>query len=144
MTALDTPRRRTRGTTRWVAVLPAAASTLLGWALARAAGVDLAVRSGGGTRTVGWPSVLVASTLATVAGLALLAYLEARRDRGRQLWTGVATGVFLASLVAGPASATTVTAGLVLAAMHAAVFLVLLAAAWRRPETTLRAGGEVR
>jgi hypothetical protein len=133
MTALEAPRPRTRhGTARWVAVLPAAASTLLVWALARAAGVDLVVRSGGDTRTVGWPSVLVASTLATVAGLALLAYLEARRDRGRQLWTGVATGVFLASLVAGPASASTVAAGLVLAAMHAAVLAVLLGSAWWR------------
>jgi hypothetical protein len=114
-----------------VAVVSSASSALVVWALARAAGVDLVVRSGGGTRTVGWVSVLVASTIATLAGLALLALLDARLDRGRQVWTGVATGVFLASLVAGPAAATGPAAGVSLGAMHAAVWLVLLQTAWR-------------
>jgi hypothetical protein len=134
MTTLDTPPLRSRrltGRCTGVAVVSSTTATLLVWALARAADVELAVRSGGGTRTVGWLSVLLASTLATLAGLALLGYLEARQDRGRQVWTGVATGVFLASLVAGPASATSVAAGVTLGAMHAAVFAVLLETAWR-------------
>jgi hypothetical protein len=127
-----------------MAVVSSATSTLLSWALAHAYDVDLVVRSGGGTRTVGWPSVLVASTLATLAGLALLTYLEARRDRGLQVWTGVATGVFLASLLAGPVAATGLAAGVVLGAMHTMVWLVLLETAWRCRETTLRPGGESR
>jgi hypothetical protein len=147
MTALDTSRRRGRWAVtgcRRTAVLSSAATTSIVWALARAADVDLVVRSGGGTSTVGWASVLVASALATLAGLALLEALERRQARGRQVWTGVAIGVFLASLVAGPAAATGVAAGLTLAAMHAVVLVVLLDAAWRCPVTTLKAGGEVR
>ena len=133
-TTLETPRPlrpSLTGRCARLAVLSSVATTSVIWALARAGDVDLAVRSGGGTRTVGWVSVLVASALATVAGLALLRVLEARLDRGRQVWTGVAVGVFLASLVAGPAAATGVAAGLSLGAMHAAVLAVLLEAAWR-------------
>ena len=135
MTTFDiqTPLRRPlTGRRGQVAVLSSVSSALLVRALARAADVDLTVRAGGGVRTVGWASVLVASLVAALAGLALLAVLEARLARGRQVWTGVATGVFLASVLAGPAAATGVAAGIALGAMHAAVWLSLLGSAWWR------------
>jgi hypothetical protein len=115
-----------------VTVPSAVGGSLAVWVVSRLGGVDLVVRTGDTTRTVGWLSVLVASAVAAAAGTALLAFLEPRVRRARTIWTWLATAGYLVSLVAGPLSATTTTAAICLAAMHTVVWVALVGSAWRR------------
>jgi hypothetical protein len=108
-----------------VAVLAAGAATVV-WAVARAAGVDLVVRSGaGGTSDVNVISVVVTSLVVAITGAALLRLLERRTENGRRTWTIVAVTVWAVSLV-GPLSAVQPSAGLVLASLHLLVGAVVV------------------
>ncbi|WP_088318583.1 DUF6069 family protein [Kineosporia sp. R_H_3] len=113
--------------------VPAAAGAALAlWAAARLAGVDLTVRTGDGTTTVGWPAVLLASAVATAAGTTTLVLLHRRLRRGRTIGFWLATVVLLLSLVVGPLGATTTAAAFVLGTMHAVVWGVLVGPVRRR------------
>ena len=108
--------------------------TLVVWAGSRLGAVDLIVKQGDTTRTVGWSSVLVASAVAALAGMLLLRLLQRRfgAERGRTIWTAVAVVVFLVSLLLGPLSATTATGVICLSIMHLVVLVALAGSAWRR------------
>lgn len=88
--------------TRIGAVAAGAVAALLVWALALTTG-GIQVAMGAGEATdMPWWQVVVASTVAGLAGWALLAVLEARLGtRARRIWTIVAIVVALVSL-AGP------------------------------------------
>jgi hypothetical protein len=107
-----------------VAVLTATAATAV-WALAKAAGVDLVVRSGGGTSDINVVSVIVTALVVAIVGAALLRLLERRTTHGRRTWTIVAVVVWAVSFL-GPLSATRLSAGLVLACLHLFVGAVVV------------------
>jgi Family of unknown function (DUF6069) len=135
MTVTATPPRTTdRPLLRCLAVtVPSAvAASLTVWAVSRLGAVDLVVRSGDATRTVGWIDVAVASAVAAAAGTALLYVLRRRLRHGRAIGFWLATVFLVLSIVAGPLSATTTTAAAVLATMHAVVWGVVTAPARRR------------
>jgi hypothetical protein len=123
---------RTTSRRLMVNVPTAAGISLVIWAVAQLGDVDLVVRTGGGTTTIGWGSVLLASALATAAGTVTLAFLRRRLRRGRTIGFWLVTVLFLLSLVAGPLAATTPTAGAVLGTMHAVVWGVLTGGFRRR------------
>jgi hypothetical protein len=104
--------------------LVAAAGAVVVWAVAEAAGVDLAVHSGADIRPVGLGSVIAVSLLAALAG-GLTHRLATRWARGARVWTCVAAAVLVVSL-SGPASATTLAGGAALAAMHLLVGLTVI------------------
>lgn len=108
-----------------VVVVAAGTVALLAWLAARAAGVDLAVRSGSGSREVGPSAVVLTALVVSGAGAGLLRLLERRTADGVRRWTVVAAAVWGLSF-AGPLSATTASAGAVLAAMHLLVGAVVL------------------
>ena|SRR5689334_15931339 len=134
MTTTTTPRPSTGWTARFcgtersipaamAATVPAATGASMAiWAISRLGDVELAVRSGGDTRTITWTAVLVMSAIFAAVGTATLAFLERRFSRGRRIGVALATVVFLLSLVMGPLAATTVSGAVVLGAMHAAVY----------------------
>ena len=107
-----------------VAVVAAPAAAVV-WTVARAAGIDLVVRTGGGTSEVNLVSVVVTSLVVALAGAALLRLFERRTANGLRSWTIVAICVWAVSLL-GPLSATTVSAGVVLAALHLVVGAVVV------------------
>jgi hypothetical protein len=107
-----------------VAVLAAGTAAVV-WTLAKAAGVDLVVRSGGSTSDVNVVSVVVTSLVVAVAGAALLRLFERRTANGRRAWTIVAGCVWAVSLL-GPLSAATASAGLVLTSLHLVVGTVVV------------------
>ncbi len=109
----------------WPVAVVAAAGAALVWAVATVAGVDVAVRSGGGSREVGVVSVVVTALVVAVAGAGLLRLLERRTARALPIWTAIAAAVWVASL-AGPAGAATLSAGLALAALHLVVGAVVI------------------
>jgi lysylphosphatidylglycerol synthetase-like protein (DUF2156 family) len=100
------------------------------WAIATAAGIDLAVRSGGEVRPIGLGSVLTVALLAAVAG-GLTHRLAGRWARGQRVWTVVATIVLVLSLT-GPLGATTAAGAAALAAMHLVVGLTVIVRQSRR------------
>src|ERR1700710_1562034 len=93
-----------RGNDRTLALVTTGLAGLayLGW---RAVGVHLTVKSGDGTFEVGLVSVLVTAAVVSVAGLALLRFLERRDPHGLQAWTAIACFVWVASMI-GPLGAT--------------------------------------
>lgn len=109
-------------------------ATLTTWGVSRTGAVDLTVKQGDTSQTVGWPSVLIASAVAAAAGMLLLRLLQGRfgAPRGRTIWTAVAVVVFLVSLLLGPLSATTATGAICLSIMHLEVLVALIGSAWRR------------
>jgi len=107
-----------------VAVVTAAAAAAV-WAVAKAAGVDLVVRSGSGTNDVNVVSVVVTALVVAIVGAALLRLLERRTTSGRRTWTIVAIVVWAVSFL-GPLSATRASAGLVLACLHLVVGSVIV------------------
>lgn len=113
-----------------LAGLAAGAAAVI-WLGARAVGVQVAVGSGSGARTIGLVSVVVTATVVTLAAGGLLRVLERRTTRAAGLWTGLALSVLVVSL-AGPAGAETRSDGLVLAAMHLAVGAVVIVGLRRR------------
>lgn len=115
--------------------LPVAAAAAGGavviWLVAHVAGVELDVRSGGGTQSVGIFAVAIVPVVATLAAGALLRGMVRRVPRARRRWTGLSVTVLVLSLL-GPVSAVTVRAGLVLAAMHVLVGAVIVAGLIRK------------
>lgn len=109
----------------------AAGSAALVWVGARLLGVDLAVRSGSGTREIGLVSVIVTAVVVALAGGGLLRVMERRAARAGRVWTAVALTALVVSL-AGPACAATLSAGLALAAMHLVVGAVVIIGLRRR------------
>ncbi|NMH98323.1 hypothetical protein HF526_13520 [Pseudonocardia sp. K10HN5] len=108
-----------------VAAAPVAALAV--WALAGpVAGVDLDVVAGGAIRSVGAAAVAGSALLAGLAGWALLALLERTVDRPRRIWTVVAVGLLVVSLLSPLSAALTLAAGIALAAMHLATGAVLI------------------
>jgi uncharacterized protein DUF6069 len=93
-------------------------------------GVDLVVRSGGGTQTVGGVAVAVASAVAALVGMVGLRVLERFTSRALRPWTVLVVAVALLSLL-GPLGAVTTTATLALVSLHAVVTAVVLAAGHR-------------
>ncbi|CAI9401701.1 DUF6069 family protein [Nocardioides sp. T2.26MG-1] len=108
-----------------VVVVAAGTVAMLVWLTARAAGIDLAVRSGSDSREVGPLSVLLTALVVAAAGVALLRLLERRTAHGVRRWTVVAAAVWVLSF-AGPLSATTLSAAVVLAVLHLLVGAVVL------------------
>lgn len=108
-----------------VAVPTATAVSLAVWGISQLGGVDLVVRTGDGSQTVGWVSVLLASAVATAIGTVMVQLLRRRLRHGRAVGFWVATVVFLLSLLLGPAAATTASAAFVLGTMHAVVWGVV-------------------
>ena len=106
-------------------VLVAAGLAAAVWLAAEAAGVDLAVHAGDGSRPVGLVSVIVTVVVAALVAAGLLRVLERRTANGLRTWTIIAIVVWALSFL-GPLSAMTVGAGLVLAAMHLAVGAVVV------------------
>jgi hypothetical protein len=107
-----------------VAVLTAAAAAAV-WGVARAAGIDLVVKSGSGTSHVNVVSVVVTALVVAIAGAAVLRLLERRTTHGRRTWTLVAIVVWAVSFL-GPLSATHAQAGLALACLHLLVGAVVV------------------
>ena len=135
--ALPSNHHRTR--LRMLGVAGAVLAPLALWSIAvPVVGVDLSVRPGGGsTQTVGAGAILAVSLLASLLGWALLAVLERRSARARNLWTGVAVAVLLTSLAGPLTGATTATSKTVLALMHLSLGAVLIPAL-RHSSTTHR------
>jgi uncharacterized protein DUF6069 len=117
--------RRTSWRTDGLVAVVAAGVASLGWAVARAAGIDLAVRSGAGTMHVGLAAAVVVAIGAGVAGAMLLRLLERRTASGLLVWTIIAAVVWAVSFT-GPLGALTAPAGLVLAGLHLAVGAVVV------------------
>jgi hypothetical protein len=101
-------------------------------------GVDLVVRNGNGTTSVGLVAVVAVAVGAGLVGWALLALLERFTTRARRVWTVVAVAVLLLSFAGPLGSATTLQAKGALAAMHAVVGVILIAGLYRtsRPHPT--------
>ena len=124
------PRERAKptGTARSeaIVVLVGTGLAVLAWAAAKAAGIELVVKSGSGTREVALGSVIVAPLLVGALAVGLLRLLERRTSKALRIWTIVAMTIWALSVL-GPLSATTVGAGLVLASMHLLVGGVVVA-----------------
>jgi hypothetical protein len=124
------PQRRAvrESTTRaeGLVVLLATGLAVLVWAAAKAAGVDLDVHSGSGTRAVGLGGVIVTPLVMGAAAAGLLRLLERRTTRGFRIWTVTALSVWALSFL-GPLSATTLGAGCVLATLHLVVGATVVA-----------------
>ncbi|WP_327032142.1 DUF6069 family protein [Micromonospora ureilytica] len=91
-----------------------------------AAGVDLAARSGSSIQQISVVAVVVATTVAALAGWALLAVLERRTNRSRVWWTSIAVAVLLLSLLVGPPSGVGGGAKATLALLHLSVGVILI------------------
>jgi hypothetical protein len=117
-------RRRHR--TRVCAAATVAAT--VPWVVARIAGVELDVVSGGlPPMVVSLPMVLAAALGASLAAWGLLAVLERRTGSAQRTWTIIAVLVLLLSLVPLPAVEATTAVKMYLASMHLVVGAVLIA-----------------
>jgi len=118
---------------RILIVLAAAAGALAVWAiLDPIGGLDLTVRSGGRTDTVGAPAVVVSSIVAGLAGWGLLAVLERTAPRPALVWRIIAALVVAVSLLGPIGAATTAGTAWGLAGLHMAVAAVLIVQLPRR------------
>jgi hypothetical protein len=131
-TVQDRPVRAV-GTGRddWPVAVVAAVAAAVVWVGATVTGVDVAVGSGSSARGVGLVSVVVTALVVSVAGAGLLRVLERRTQRARRVWTGIASAVWVVSLV-GPTGARSMSAGLTLAALHLVVGAVVIIGLRRR------------
>jgi hypothetical protein len=126
--AAPTVARTTR--IRALAVIGAAIAAVVVWAIAvPLLGVHLLVRFGtSAPQSVGVDFVIGASVIGSLAGWALLAFLERRTARARSIWTAVAAVAVLVSvslpLSVGVSTSTKVT----LALMHVAVAAIVIPA----------------
>jgi uncharacterized membrane protein len=82
------------------------------------------VGAGGSAQSVGLPSILVVAAVVAVAGVLSRRWF-ARRARGVLTWNVLAVTVLVVSL-AGPMTAATSSAALVLVCLHLVVGLVVL------------------
>lgn len=108
-----------------VVVLAAGTVSALLWVAVRAAGVDLTVRSGPESREVGLASAVVTAVVAAASAAGLLRVLDRSTERAVRWWTVVALTVWALSFV-GPLSATSASAGVVLATLHLLVGAVIV------------------
>ncbi len=106
-------------------VLAAGAVAALVWLTVLAAGVDLTVRSGSGSREVGLPSAVVTAVVVAAAAAGLLHVLDRSTRRPGRWWTVVALAVGGLSF-GGPLSATSASAGAALATLHLLVGTVIV------------------
>lgn len=114
--------RRRRGLT----VAGATAAAVLLWIVAAATGVDFEVAAMGPPMTVSLPLVVAAALFASLAGWGVLALLERRTSRARQIWTALAVAVLLISLVPLPTAEAPAATRVCLALMHISVGAVLI------------------
>jgi hypothetical protein len=115
----------------WPVAVVAAGAAALVWVGGTVAGVEVAVRSGSGTRQIGLVSVIVTTLVVAVAAAGLLRVLERRTPAARRVWTWIALAVWVVSF-AGPAGARTLSAGLTLAVLHLVVGAVVIVGLRRR------------
>jgi hypothetical protein len=118
----------TRRRKRVVAVAAAALAPLVVYVVALVAGVHLQTPSqGGALQDLAAVTVVVTGVVVGLAAWALLAVLERFTRRARGLWTGVAVGVFVLSLVP-PLGSPGLTGAqrAALAGMHIAVAVTLI------------------
>ncbi|NUR70928.1 MAG: hypothetical protein HOU81_08910 [Hamadaea sp.] len=94
--------------------------------LAGPAGIDLAVRTGTSTTEVTLAAALIAGAVAALAGWGLLALLERLTARALTVWTIIAAGFLLLSVLLGPTGGVSGSAKLGLAALHLAVGAVVI------------------
>src|SRR5215471_3664741 len=88
--------RAARWRVRACGVIAATTAALFVWVIAHPLlGIDVKIPMAGGAQTmqVGWPSVLVISLIASLAGWGLLAMLERLTRRARAAWTAIASAV---------------------------------------------------
>jgi Family of unknown function (DUF6069) len=113
--------------TRLLAVVGAAAAALAVWAVADPlAGIDLTVRTGGGTQEIGSGAVVLVSLVAGLAGWALLDLLERFTAHAREIWIATALVALVLSLLGPLGAAVTAAATVALAGMHLAVSAILI------------------
>jgi hypothetical protein len=112
----------TRGSLK--VIVAGAGVALAGWALARAAGVELTVGKGADAGQVGAVEVVAA---AVVAGLAAWAVQRQLARHGAGRWWPFVGSTALAISVTGPTWLADGAAGVALIAMHLAVGAVLIA-----------------
>lgn len=98
--------------------------------LVRLPGVDLAVETGGDTRPLGLAAIAVTAGVAAAVGVLVLRLLERTTSRALTIWTTLALGVALLSLL-GTFAATTAEAQAVLLGLHGVVAAVVVVAARR-------------
>ena len=116
-TTADCTDWRTVRRQRITAVFGTVAANTLVWTVAvPVLGVDLSVRTGGGTMEVGLTAVSVVTMLAGLLGWTLLGLLR-RTRRPARTWTWIACAVLLVSLL-GPLGAVTGGGVVTLLAMH--------------------------
>jgi Family of unknown function (DUF6069) len=119
------PRRRS-GPRRLVVVGMAAAAALVDWViLVPLAGLTLTARQGG-TQHIGAAAVLISTVFVSFAGWGLLAILERRTPRARDIWTIVATIVCITSLGSPLTNGIGAGAKLGLASLHLVVGAVVV------------------
>lgn len=124
-------RRRVPRRVDLVTAGAAATCAVIAWLfVAVLPGVDLVVRTGGGTQTVGGVAVALASAAAALVGMVALRVLTRLTSRALELWTVLVVLVALLSLV-GPLGAETAAARWALVSLHAVVTAVVLAAGHR-------------
>ncbi|MEV6971409.1 DUF6069 family protein [Hamadaea sp. NPDC051192] len=90
------------------------------------AGIDLAVQTGTSTMEVTLAAALIAGAVSALAGWGLLALLERVTGRALLIWTLIASGFLLLSLLLGPTGGVSGAAKLGLAALHLAVGAVVI------------------
>ncbi len=126
------PLNPLRQRARWIVIVVAMAAAVATWTVAvPLLGIDLVVDLDGTPHRVGQLDVIVASLLSGTLGwmaLSLLEWAATRRQANwpvRGIWITIAALVLLVSL-AGTLSATTMSALLVLLALHLVTGLVLI------------------
>ncbi|NUT35551.1 MAG: hypothetical protein HOV79_21065 [Hamadaea sp.] len=90
------------------------------------AGIDLVARTGPSTQEVTLTWALFAAAVSAFAGWGLLALLERLTARAVSIWTLIAVGFLLLSLLLGPTAGVSGSAKLGLAALHLAVGAVVI------------------
>jgi len=124
--AASAASRRVPGRSRLAVVGVAALAALADWAiLGPLAGISLEARQGG-TQHIGAAAVVVSTVFVALAGWALLAILERRTPRARNIWTVVAAIVCTTSLGSPLTNGIGLGAKLGLASLHLVVGAVVI------------------
>ncbi|WP_402468774.1 DUF6069 family protein [Isoptericola aurantiacus] len=116
--------RAGRAPAPWLVLLIAVAAGVVVRLVAAVAGVDLVVRTGGGTTTVGILAVLVAGAVVGLAAWGVRVLLARWLGGGHRAWLVLCAVVALLSM-AGPLGATTAAGTAFLVVEHLAVGAVL-------------------
>ncbi|GAA1728446.1 hypothetical protein GCM10009809_25030 [Isoptericola hypogeus] len=109
-----------RPTPAWAVPLVAAVVAAVVWAVSRTSGIELVVRVGTGTRTVGLVDVVVAALVVGLVGWGVRALLRRLPGGGGRAWLVLCAVVLLVSLAGPVGAAGTAVMGL-LVAEHVAV-----------------------